>query len=734
MDSFARLIVSCGGGTIILAIIGIFVVIVTEFLPLFYDQTITSVHRKRLAGLVDPVSLAVDEYEQIAVVFDRFGIIQLVELNGIGKNFPVKEKRIELEEGEEIFSYASNSSDSIVFSTSLGRSLIVKIDFTYNYRVRNSRDRPTVQTSLSYEFIEFDTMLSPMKFLAINSGETLRAIVGNIADKQIFVLRKSENTGLFADDNSTNWEVNEISLDITGEVSSLSIDEFAENLFVGTSSGDLLWYSFSGGEFFEKSRVFAATNSLSAVTSSAFLLGERKLIVGNDLGEITGWMEVRDSDSQKIKLRKTNDYGKLESSINSIVSSPRTRDFLAVSKLGELFLCNGTNGRTAIEKQIEAQLIKRRLVSGIFAPKGQSIYSIIDGDVLASWSIESTAFSNVSLASLFQKTHYEGYEEPEHVWQSSGGSDAFEPKLGLLPLIFGTFKATIYGMLVAIPLALLSAIYTSQFLHPKVKAFVKPIIELSAAVPSVVIGLLAGIWLAPKVEMVICGIFILPIILSIFIGVHLFLKNKFTFIYNSAVSELISLLFLIASGCVLSVIIGGGVESLFFAGDFPLWLQTSLDLKYDQRNCLVVGIAMGLAVIPIIFTISEDCLSSVPKSLIAASLALGANRWQTAIKVVVPAASVGIFSAVIIGFGRAVGETMIVLMASGNTPIMDFSIFNGLRALSANIAVEMPEAPHGGALYRILFFSAFLLFIFTFVINSFGELVRSRMKKNLQGQ
>jgi phosphate transport system permease protein len=138
---------------------------------------------------------------------------------------------------------------------------------------------------------------------------------------------------------------------------------------------------------------------------------------------------------------------------------------------------------------------------------------------------------------------------------------------------------------------------------------------------------------------------------------------------------------------------------------------------------------MGFAVIPIIFAIAEDAFSNVPPNLVAGSLALGADRWQTVTRVVLPTASPGIFSAVMIGFGRAVGETMIVLMATGNTPIMDWNPFNGFRTLSANIAVEIPEAPHGGTLYRALFLAALLLFLMTFVVNTVAELVRQRLRE-----
>jgi phosphate transport system permease protein len=193
--------------------------------------------------------------------------------------------------------------------------------------------------------------------------------------------------------------------------------------------------------------------------------------------------------------------------------------------------------------------------------------------------------------------------------------------------------------------------------------------------------------------------------------------------------ELFLILPMMVLGGWLALQLGPPVELALFDGDFRLWVSSALGVTYDQRNSLVVGLAMGFAVIPIIFTIAEDALSNVPAHLTAGSLALGATRWQTALRVVLPTASPGIFSAIMIGFGRAVGETMIVLMATGNTPVMDWSIFNGFRALSANIAVELPEAPEGGTLFRVLFLAAFLLFCLTFAVNTAAEVVRLRLRR-----
>ena len=286
-------------------------------------------------------------------------------------------------------------------------------------------------------------------------------------------------------------------------------------------------------------------------------------------------------------------------------------------------------------------------------------------------------------------------------------------------------------MLLAVPLAVMGAVYTGMFMSPRLRGVIKPAIETMAALPSVVLGFLAGLWLAPLLEQIfpaVVGMVILmPLAVVLACVSWQAMPRSIQARGPSGIDLGVLTVVILATGigCLMAY---HTIESWLFGADYKGWLQSVFGLQYDQRNALVISLAMGFAVIPIIFSISEDSISNVPKHLIAGSLAMGATQWQTLTKLVLVSASPGIFSALMIGFGRAVGETMIVLMATGNTPILDWSVFNGFRTMSANIAVEMPEAPHGGSLYRVLFLSGLLLFAFTFVINTIAEVVRQRLR------
>ena len=368
------------------------------------------------------------------------------------------------------------------------------------------------------------------------------------------------------------------------------------------------------------------------------------------------------------------------------------------------------------------------------APKGNAVFAVA-ADRMVELQLENP-HPESSLRSFLGKVWYEDYPEPQFVWQSTGGTDAFEPKLSLVPLLVGTFKGTLYALLLAVPLGILGAIYVSQFMDPRLQGSVKPVVEIMAALPSVVLGFVAGLWLAPRLERLLPGLLLMVVFLPLLGVVAGLLWRALPRVWTHRLpdgAEIVAHLAVLTVGGACCVWASPALESLVFGGSVSIWLDENTGLVYDQRNAIVAGIAMGFAVIPIILSLSDDALSNVPSSLSAASLALGATRWQTVARVVLPAASPGIFAAVMIGLGRAIGETMIVLMATGNTPILDWSAFNGFRTLSANIAVEIPEAPHGGTLYRTLFASAVVLFALTFALNTAAELVRERLRRRFAG-
>jgi len=301
-----------------------------------------------------------------------------------------------------------------------------------------------------------------------------------------------------------------------------------------------------------------------------------------------------------------------------------------------------------------------------------------------------------------------------------------------VPISFGTLKAAFYAMLFAIPLSIMGAIFTAHFMAPKMRQAVKPSIEIMEALPTVIIGFLAGLWLAPFLERHLPGIFSLLIIMPFGLLLAAYGFHRLPDRIRHAIPEgweaamLIPIVLLLG---YVSFSASPWMEATFFGGDVRIWMSQELGISYDQRNSLVIGLAMGFAVIPTIFSIAEDAIFAVPRHLVQGSLAMGATPWQTMMRVVLLTASPGIFSAVMIGLGRAVGETMIVLMATGNTPVMDMNIFEGMRTLSANIAVEMPESEVDSTHYRVLFLAALVLFAFTFMVNTAAEIVRQRLRK-----
>jgi len=455
------------------------------------------------------------------------------------------------------------------------------------------------------------------------------------------------------------------------------------------------------------------------------LTGGTSIMVASDDGVVDQWFSVRDDkDARHMeKIRSFEDVGDLR----ELVPEASRKEFMLAGADGSVSVFHTTANQLVIRQPIADTGLQRLAV----APRSNALWALDDRDRLHFWRIKND-YPEVSWSALWSKVWYEGYDKPEYIWQSSSASNDFEPKLSLTPLTFGTLKAAFYAMLFAIPLAILGAIFTAYFMAPKMRQVVKPSIEIMEALPTVILGFLAGLWLAPLVESHLPGIFtiflLLPavVLLLSFIWMHLPEKLRRRIPEGW---EALLLIPVVIGTVFLALWLSPLLELWWFDGDMPHWLKTELGIGYDQRNSLVVGLAMGFAVIPTIFSIAEDAIFSVPRHLTNGSLALGATSWQTLVRVVLLTASPGIFSGIMMGVGRAVGETMIVLMATGNTPVIDMSVFQGMRTLSANIAVEMPEAEVASTHYRVLFLAALVLFVFTFVFNTGAELVRQHLRR-----
>ena len=289
-----------------------------------------------------------------------------------------------------------------------------------------------------------------------------------------------------------------------------------------------------------------------------------------------------------------------------------------------------------------------------------------------------------------------------------------------MPLLFGTFKAALIGIFLAEPLAALCAIYTAIIMPAGWRRRIKPIVELMEAVPTVILGFLAAVWLAPLLQ---ANLFSFLFVI-VFLPFSILLVGYFWSLQSSIrMVAIVRPLLLLLTVAVL-VLIGCWLEAWLFDSHFSEWLEVTLGWEYQLRNALVVGLMLGLAIIPVIFSLAEDALSEVPMELHLGSIALGAGRWQTIWRVLLPSAASGLLAAVLLGLGRALGETMIVLMASNNSPLLQASVFQGLRSISATLAIELPEAATGSVHFQVLLYAALILFVFTLLFNSTAEFLR----------
>jgi phosphate transport system permease protein len=852
-DRVAKQVISIGGIGTILVVLLVVLVLLGNVLPMFRANTIeplSSVTFLLEGGSAQddaPVAIGADEYAEILWVLHRSGVVSLHSIE-TGKQISVQappanstdEKGTAASKVTCAFVAENDASLFVGYESGEVRAITIAIDVSFVKTAELEEDKRNALQSgvLLSDGVIYRSMPSGVVRKQSVSGITFHP-TSKISDKPITVVdwKTPQTTSSF--DNSQTWtwgasdgqkvvlgvvdnKVNSFSGEISQETKMWTSPAFPDSskqrfiaLMAGArsehiesldSSGRVVQWTPEGNEnLAETLSHMSLAGSESTAKIGCALLGRSTMMIGSESGHIESVSLTSMPGGQE--LRSIHRFAGGMGAVTHLAASPEGRLVVGRFDTGKNAIYYVPTNRKLLEWSSAAE---PNVDASLFFSANAACVGCVRGDKVDLWRIQ-IPYPEASIGSFFGKVWYEGYPEPQHVWQSSTGTVEGEYKFGFMPLIFGTLKATFYSMLIGAPIALMAAIFGSEFMDSRWRARVKPFIELMASVPSVVLGFVGALVLAPilRDNLMFVLVSVVTVLFLFIFAAHLWLTIPGPLAIRLSRLRLPILFILIPTGILIANVIAGTIESVLFGGNlvqwlsntdgsgwagwFCLWLLPSslfvawmvngpispfiqsyarrttsfrfslinlgilgvsslavliisafvawvlsvggLDPRgtvlgpYQERNALLVGAILGFAIIPLIYTISEDALQSVPKHLRSASLGCGATTWQTTMRVVVPTAMSGLFSALMIGFGRAVGETMVVLMAAGNTPVMDINPMNGYRTLSATLATELPEAARGSTHYHTLFLAAFLLFCFTMVANTVAEIVRIRFRK-----
>ncbi|MFI4873738.1 MAG: ABC transporter permease subunit [Blastopirellula sp. JB062] len=872
-DALSEFVITVGGIGTIVAVLAVFIVLVTRVAPLGLPASLSGeVTQETHWGETEPVHLAVDEYQSIGWVLFEDGRLETFRVDN-GEKLSQRQ----LFEGKRLSAVSTSVGrgglllgfldGSIQFADiSFVTTFIDVVDAPDRFHGMNPGDRATYQPEEGDEkstgVLELTSqgqyrlqMLQTSVLDPIQISDKAILLLDHVPEpasgaNQVTVSKEDRRYVCYAADGLLRYGVLKEEEDfLTGEIAieNETIDlEIADiqgerpQFLLQTARGNDILLAWKSGQMVRFVRERADDDSGfvlkpaekvdllpdtdAEMTVCDFILGRETVFVGDSEGGASGWFLVRaaETDDPQLQERITSDGFTLArvhvlqpvpgEKITSMRASERSRMIAVGYETGRFRIYHMTTELVVLDRHLPSDA---PVIGAMITPKDDGLL-VESSDGIYRWDFDPR-HPEVTVAAAISPVWYEGYPKPRQIWQSSSAGVEPEMKLGLYPLISGTLKATFYSMLFGAPIALLAAIYTSEFTTHKVRTLVKPTVEMMASLPSVVLGFLAAIVFAPIVEsflpFFLTTLAVVPLTFILAAMLWQLMPRRIGLILeNWRLWFMVPVLLL---GLAVSYALGPAVERLAFDGDVKSWLDghgsgvvgwmmlflplgglaafflngvvinpylraqalgwsrsqfallslvkfsalvlltfavawalssaiywlptwfsaspfdprnTFVD-SYAQRNSFVVGFVMGFAVIPIIYTIADDALATVPKHLRSASLGCGATPWQTTVRVVIPTAMSGLFSALMIGLGRVVGETMIVLMAGGNTPVTDWNIFSGFRTLSATIAIELPEAVENSTHFRMLFAAALVLFVITFLINTAAEIVRLRFRK-----
>ncbi|MFQ5488754.1 MAG: phosphate ABC transporter permease, partial [Gammaproteobacteria bacterium] len=590
-DAGARLGVGLGGISVIIAIALIFFYLLTMVLPLFKAPSMAQVAAYPLPGASRDgrtVHLVLDEQLEIGVRYTAAGRVVFFH-PGDGKVLAVRQLVPEAYGVPVSFSAGDDEGKMVAYGLADGRAILAKLVFDVSYPGDVRQITPRIEYPLGESPQVVDLAGRPLLKLAVQGDEEATTIAAVVPGGELVLSAFTAEESLLGDEVEVEAEYSTLPLaDI--HMDYLLLDKMQRMLYVASREGTLAVIERDvDGELAILQRLQLLGNGAS-LSALEFLTGDISLLVGDSHGRITQWFPVQDEANRPVLTRiRSFSAG---SAVRAIASEQRRKGFLAATADGRVGLYHTTAERTLLEVPVVAGQALKQVA---MAPRANAMLTEDGAGALHFWAIENE-HPEISWSSLWGKVWYESYPEPAYIWQSSSASNDFEPKFSLTPLTFGTIKAAFYAMLCAIPLGVMGAIYTAYFMAPRMRQLVKPSIEIMEALPTVILGFLAGLWLAPLLEANLTGVF--AVILLLPPGVLLFawlwqrlpagLRQRIPEGWDAAL--LVPVILLIA---VLAWLAGPPIEHWLFGGNLPGWLNHELGIDFDQRNSLVVGLAMG---------------------------------------------------------------------------------------------------------------------------------------------
>ncbi|NLW03733.1 MAG: phosphate ABC transporter permease, partial [Pseudomonadaceae bacterium] len=479
------------------------------------------------------------------------------------------------------------SDANLMMGLSNGEVLAVTTRFQVQYNQQGERGgiKPTVTPLFNTRPLQLDPLQRAIQQVTYQKLHDGFLVAGLVKQGEVLLTKVEQRTNFI-----TGASVETIKqLHFPSQISykRLLIAPEARYIFALTASGQLDVYNTQNLNSIALDHSVQLATANQQVTQLIFQLGQQSLLVGNNQGQISQWFMVRNADNaQRLTHIRTLKLG--DAPIAFLEAEQRRKGFVAIDTTGRAGVFNTTAEKKALDLQLLTDS-KPALIS--LAPRASMLLVQDNQGVVHNFAIDNQ-HPETSLKSLWGKVWYEGYEEPEYTWQSSSASTEFEPKFSLTPLAFGTLKAAFYAMLLSVPLAVCGAMYTAYFMAPAVRNKVKPVIELMEALPTVILGFFAGLFLAPFMESHLTGVFALLVIMPLGILTFAFAWAQLPAKIRHLVPEnwhLVLVIPLVVFLSWFSFVMSQPLEIWFFAGDMRNWLTNDLGIPFDQRNAMVVG-------------------------------------------------------------------------------------------------------------------------------------------------